>query len=188
MPIRPVRCRIRIAIWLVLLMAMAGRAKEFGQPQAVPGAKQAATTEQRATRQFDRIRRDPPALRAFLRAMPKGADLHTHLTGAVYAESYIRWAAERPLCIDVSTFVFVDAQSSASGPPASQVTTCTNPTRQRPASNALQDPVLYRSLVDALSTRHWNSARTPGHYQFFDAFVKLGAAFARFETGQAARN
>ena len=35
--------------------------------------------------------------------MPKGADLHSHLTGAVYAESYIEWAAVMPLCIDLST-------------------------------------------------------------------------------------
>ena len=27
--------------------------------------------------------------------MPKGGDLHSHLSGAVYAESYIQWAAAK---------------------------------------------------------------------------------------------
>jgi hypothetical protein len=117
---------------------------------------------------MERMRREPPALRAFLRALPKGADLHTHLSGAIYAESYIQWAAELPLCIELSTSSFVQA---VSGPPA----TCRNPTEQRPASQILQDPVLYRNVIDALSTRNWNSGRTSGHYQFFDAFVKFDA-------------
>ena len=43
---------------------------------------------------FASIRDDPLALLAFLREMPKGGDLHNHLSGAIYAESYLRWAAE----------------------------------------------------------------------------------------------
>jgi adenosine deaminase len=127
----------------------------------------ARADEQRVAAHLDRIRQDAPALRAFLRAFPKGADLHSHLSGAVYAESYIRWAADLPLCID-SSFAFVDA---ASGPPG----TCEDPVTQRPASQALDDPVLYRSVVDALSTRHWQAARGAGHYRFFDTFLKFGA-------------
>jgi hypothetical protein len=135
-------------------------------PAAAPAS--ASAREQRVARHMERIRREPPALRAFLRAMPKGADLHTHLSGAIYAESYIQWAAELPLCIELSTSSFVQA---VSGPPA----TCRNPTEQRPASQILQDPLLYRNVIDALSTRNWNSGRTSGHYQFFDAFVKFDA-------------
>jgi len=63
--------------------------------------------EDRAARHFDSVRGDPAALRAFLRAMPKGGDIHTHLSGAVYAESYIAWAAKAdpPLCADTATGV-----------------------------------------------------------------------------------
>ena len=43
-----------------------------GTPE--PGAV-ASAGERSAAEQFERIRRDPPALRAFLRAFPKGADL-----------------------------------------------------------------------------------------------------------------
>ncbi len=33
----------------------------------------------------------PPLLRNFVQRLPKGADLHSHISGAVYAESYLRW-------------------------------------------------------------------------------------------------
>ena len=33
------------------------------------------------------VRADPLALHDFLKRMPKGADLHNHLDGAVYAET-----------------------------------------------------------------------------------------------------
>ncbi len=42
----------------------------------------------------------PLALHAFLEQFPKGADLHVHLSGAVYAETFIRDAAEDGLCVD----------------------------------------------------------------------------------------
>jgi adenosine deaminase len=32
--------------------------------------------------------------------MPKGADLHNHLDGAVYAETFIRVGGEDGLCVD----------------------------------------------------------------------------------------
>lgn len=137
-------------------------------PRESSGAARGGGAEQRMADHLARIRQDPPALRAFLRAFPKGADLHTHLTGAVYAETYIRWAAHLPLCIELSTFAFIDA---AAGPPG----TCKDPLTQRPASQALQDPVLYRSVIDALSTRHWQAPRGAGHYQFFDTFLKFDA-------------
>src|SRR5580658_3444552 len=42
----------------------------------------------------------PLALRAFLEQFPKGADLHVHLSGAVYAETFLKDAAEDGLCVD----------------------------------------------------------------------------------------
>ncbi len=135
--------------------------------QASSGARQGTVAERRVTEQFARIRRDPPALRSFLFAFPKGADLHTHLSGAIYAESYIQWAADLPLCIDMSALTFVDAAAGS--------TTCKDPITQRPAAQIPLDPVLYRQVVDAFSTRNWQVARSVGHYQFFDTFVKFDA-------------
>ena len=140
-------------------------------PRASPASR--LTSEARTARRLEQIRREPPALRTFLQAMPKGADLHMHLGGSVYAESLIAWAAELPLCIDTTDFRFVAAAPPA-GSPASVPAPCPDPTRQRPAADALRDTVLYRSVVDAMSVRHWDPARKAGHYQFFDAFGRFG--------------
>jgi adenosine deaminase len=114
-----------------------------------------------AAHYFDSISKDPVQLRAFLRAMPKGGDLHNHVTGAVYAESYIRWAVESGLCVDAASRVLAECDDKLT----------------RPAKDAYTDPALYSSLIDALSMR--NHANTfphrPGHDHFFDTFLKFNA-------------
>ena len=97
--------------------------------------------------------------------MPKGGDLHNHVTGAVYAESYIQWAVELGSCIDPVAIALVE---------------CTDRIT-RPVKATLDDPVLYRTLVDALSVRNLGvtTPREPGHDQFFDAFPKFDAVVDR---------
>src|SRR6185369_16406763 len=63
------------------------------------------TLEQRTAQYFQSIRNQPDRLQAFLKSMPKGADLHTHLSGAVYAETFVSWAAQARMCVDPTTFV-----------------------------------------------------------------------------------
>src|SRR5438046_713540 len=58
-----------------------------------------SVSEQKVARSFESIRKSPPQMLAFLLQMPKGGDLHNHLSGAVYAESYIQWSADNGLCI-----------------------------------------------------------------------------------------
>jgi hypothetical protein len=165
---------------LAVLAAAFVAAGVAAQTSTKPQIVQPASAETRVIGHFERIRREPPALRAFLQAMPKGADLHTHLTGAVYAESYILWAADMPLCVDLSNLGFVAAldtrMADSTRPPAggSSRVTCRDPATQRAASDALSDPVLYRRMIDAFSSRFWHPARTAGHYQFFDSFGKFG--------------
>jgi adenosine deaminase len=116
---------------------------------------------ERTARHFDSVRNSPPQLFAFLLQMPKGGDLHSHLSGAIYAESYIQWAADAGDCVNTTTF-------AAALPP------CT--TGQVPAANALTNSVLYRQLVDAWSMRNWKLSGQSGHDHFFDAFGKFGVA------------
>jgi len=52
-----------------------------------------SASEAATIRRFNAIRHNPALLLPFLREMPKGGDLHNHLSGAIYAESYLRWAA-----------------------------------------------------------------------------------------------
>ncbi|MGQ0792835.1 MAG: adenosine deaminase family protein [Deltaproteobacteria bacterium] len=123
----------------------------------------AGDAEQRAARRFETLRKRPPQMLAFLRAMPKGADLHSHLSGAVYAESYIQWAADMGLCVNQATSAVVD-------PP------CDAASGQIPAASALTDNALYAKLVDAWSMRNWRYSGKTGHEQFFDSFGKFGGA------------
>ena len=60
----------------------------------IAAARASSPDEARTAAYFTSIRHQPSALLAVLAAMPKGGDLHNHLSGAVYAESYLRWAAD----------------------------------------------------------------------------------------------
>ncbi len=46
----------------------------------------------------------------FLDSFPKGADLHVHLSGAVYAETFIRDAGEDGLCVDTVALKFLPSR------------------------------------------------------------------------------
>jgi hypothetical protein len=145
------------ALALVLTHASAVRAQT---PRA---ARARAGSEPAAARRFESLRKSPPQMFAFLRRMPKGADLHSHLSGAVYAESYVRWAADKRLCVNEATAVL-------SQPP------CDEGSGQVAAGTALSNPGLYRRLIDAWSMRNWRLSGLSGHDQFFDSFGKFGAA------------
>jgi hypothetical protein len=69
-------------------------ARSRPSPNPAPRATQ-SSPEQRTARYFDSIRKSPPQQWAFVLRMPKGGDLHNHLSGAIYAESYIQWAADK---------------------------------------------------------------------------------------------
>jgi len=133
-----------------------------------------AGAELRAARAFEAARRQgPAALRIFLSAMPKGADLHNHLAGAVYAESWIRAAGEDGLCVDTQTLTLVPGPGSASGPRSGPV--CGE--RLRPASDAALDPQFYDRLIDAFSMRSFvPAAGLSAHDQFFSTFARFELA------------
>jgi len=131
---------------------------------AAPARAQAPRSDEERTHlRFDAIRGQPPQLVAFLRRMPKGADLHSHLSGAVYAESYVGWAAEAGLCVNRRTLGLAPAP-------------CDSAAGVVPAAQALRDAGLRGELIDAWSMRNWHLARENGHDQFFDSFGKFGAA------------
>jgi adenosine deaminase len=152
---RRVFVNVAAALALLLLHTLAAQAQSA---RRVNG-----TGEQRTARYFESIRKSPPEMLAFFLKFPKGGDLHSHLSGAVYAESYIQWAANDGLCVNT-------AAMTLSTPP------CDSEKGQPPAREALSNPVLYRQLVDAWSMRNWTYSGHNGHDQFFDAFGKFGPA------------
>lgn len=119
----------------------------------------------RAAERLEQIRNSPPRLRAFLEAMPKGADLHSHLLGAIYAESFIRDAAEDHLCVDRTTMTLVLGMDATRA-------LCAG--KNVPAANAFKDQSLYTALVDAFSMRSFvPSAGVSAHDQFFATFGRF---------------
>ena len=132
----------------------------------VAASAQEPTSEARTAAWFEAQRARPPMLRMFLQRMPKGGDIHTHLSGAIYAESYIAWAADRHLCASTVTGAVGACCPPGAGP------TC----QARPVADAFRDPAFYSVIVDGLSTRNVANRPQSGHDQFFDAFSKFRAA------------
>jgi len=99
-------------------------------------------------------------MQGFLADFPKGADLHVHLSGAVYAESFIRAAGEDGLCVDPEALSFAK-------PP------CTGHLVAAAKVPANQD--LYDRLVNAFSMRSFvPTTGFSGHDQFFATFARFG--------------
>src|SRR5690242_18894514 len=150
-------------------------------PQMKPQARHHSareTPEQRTAHALDAARTNPLDLRAFLVAMPKGGDLHMHLTGAVYAESWIKEGAEDQLCVDTVSLSFVRPAA------ANAASTVSRDKGGVPAAQAYQDQHLYDALIDAFSMRGFvPSAGVTAHDHFFDAFARFSLVDGR-HTGE----
>src|ERR1019366_5512466 len=114
------------------------------------------------------------ALRAFLAEFPKGADLHVHLSGAVYAESFIRAAGEDGLCVDPAALSFSTPPCDTPLIPATQLSGNITSANQN----------LYDRLIDAFSMRSFvPTSGFSGHDQFFSTFGHFGGLSKR-HTGE----
>ncbi len=144
---------MRFPAWfLTSLVFVAATANSFAQPPA-PEARAAQAYQAAA-------QAGPTALRAFLVDFPKGADLHVHLSGAVYAETFIRDAGDESLCVDPAALKFAQPPCS---PPLS-------PAVQTPANQQL-----YNQLIDVFSMRDFvPTTQFSGHDHFFATFSHFG--------------
>ncbi|HUK35599.1 MAG TPA: hypothetical protein VLV86_16895 [Vicinamibacterales bacterium] len=157
--------RLRTALAGLAFAVAVAVSPQLAAGQASPASRVARDTAERATaRKFVGLRNQPLALEAFLREMPKGGDLHNHLSGSIYAESYLRWAADDQLCLAVATFTFV-------APP------CNVADGKPPVSAVIQSSPVYNDAIDAMSMRNW-PAGINGHQHFFQAFAKFGLTSA----------
>ncbi len=170
---------VALLLWLQIVFTQPGSASSQAfshapaRPATATGTAQRQspppeTPEQKTEHLMDTIKSNGPTLYAFLKQMPKGTDLHNHLTGAVYAETYARFAAESHLCLEVRTMTLMQ-------PPCKD--------GQVDAARSLTDPVLYRQMIDAWSMRNWNRLAESGHDHFFDAFARFEEA-THGHTGQ----
>jgi adenosine deaminase len=112
------------------------------------------------------IRHDRARLTQFMRALPKGGDIHNHLSGAVYAEALVGFAARDGLCLDVFTLV-------VSRPPCAP--------GMRSAADLVGDNGLYNRVIAAWSMRGFTPGVESGHDHFFATFDKFDAALDNHE-------
>jgi adenosine deaminase len=144
--------------------------------------------ERRGALNLEAARANPLQLHNLLKKMPKGADLHNHLSGAIYAESWIRAAVEDHLCVNLASLSFVrpEVPSSNAPPP----TSCGNGKVSAADAYKGQSPIdvppdsayaqngqhLFDALINAFSMRGFvPSPGVTGHDHFFDTFAKFGA-------------
>ncbi len=128
---------------------------------ASPAWADAARRREAAVGQLlDLVRDDPAQRAAFLTAMPKGADLHSHLSGAISTERLIMWGGEDGLCVDPTSLV-------ATQPPCSA--------KAVPLAKAAPGSPLYQQLLTAWSMEGFTGDVLTRHQHFFDAFNKFGA-------------
>ncbi|WP_053719075.1 adenosine deaminase family protein [Saccharothrix sp. NRRL B-16348] len=125
------------------------------------GVAPAVAGESGVERYLDTVRDDPARLDAFLRELPKGGDLHTHLSGAVTTETLIALAAADGMCVNLADFKAVAGPCGAG---------------QRPAADAETDPAFRAEVISQWSMEGFRpSAGQSGHDHFFAAFGKTGA-------------
>jgi len=138
--------------------------------QPAPASKSPSSgrsaSDGRAVRAYEAASKaGPPALYAFLLQFPKGADLHVHLSGAIYAETFIRDAAEDGICVDPVGLRFARPPCEGTLVPATRLSGA--------VTSADQD--LYDRLVNSFSMRSFvPTTGFSGHDQFFSTFGKFG--------------
>ena len=132
-------------------------------PQATASSNADLQAEARLNHWLAIHRQHPNALRSLLQKMPKGADLHTHLSGAVYAEEYLKIAADKGYC-------FKQSPPSLVEPARCQVDRSTLPARELD-----QRADLYNDILDQWSTRKIIVGEAYGHADFFRAFRGFSA-------------
>lgn len=122
-------------------------------------------------------------LTMFFTQMPKGADLHHHYSGAIYAEQYVEWLDKQGFCVNKQTYrietnkAVIDAQRAL---PAAE-RTCLS------SAEAVADDQTYRELLQRWSSKDFDNhgaIQPPPDRQFFQTFGYFGpVSNANFNEG-----
>src|SRR5258708_34984594 len=135
----------RVAKVLFALLFFSALAASSNAQTELLRASGPTSPEERASLSIEAVRSSPLDLRNLLFKMPKGADLHNHLSGAVYAESRIRAAADDHLCLDPSALQ--GTKSVFSKPESQESQACSN--GKIPSPDVTKDQVLNDNLIAA---------------------------------------
>jgi adenosine deaminase len=111
-------------------------------------------------KRFELAKRTEPELIAFLRRMPKGADLHNHVSGAAYAEYNLQSAAEKKMHYNLRRNEFTHEALLAN-----EIIT---------VEELISNFDYLSGYLDSVSMRGWYPNTNSGHDHFFQAFVHFG--------------
>lgn len=109
------------------------------------------------TQSFDLIKKDPNALYAFFKKMPKGGELHYHLAGGPYPETMLTLAASGDYCLETTHFVMTKNASTCDGVHAKDL---------------FDQPALYHQTIKNWSMKDFVPGEESGHDHFFNGFIK----------------
>ncbi|MGQ3890495.1 adenosine deaminase family protein [Legionella sp. CNM-4043-24] len=112
---------------------------------------------------FEQVKSDPNALYAFLKNMPKGGELHYHLSGGAYPETMLAVAAKGNYCLNQDTFVMSPILQTCEGIEARDLS---------------QNPELYNQTIRAWSMKDFIPGRQSSHDHFFASFYLFGKLVA----------
>lgn len=160
---------------LTSLLTAAALATAFAAPAvAAPGSNADATA-----RHFASLVSGPAPktaeLAMFFNNMPKGADLHHHYSGSIYAEQYLEWVDKLGYCIDKTSW-------SVQTDKAADRKNCAT------VAELEKDPIAYRSLMHKWSTMDFynhTQNQLPPDLAFFTTFLRFdGVASTNGNDGQ----
>jgi len=114
---------------------------------------------------FEKIRTHRAALRAFFSQMPKGGDLHNHLTGSIYGESWLNFAIGQQLWVNLQTLA-LSSQPSSPAPAGTWV-------RIDSFSTQREWPALKERILQDWSIKDFYPGFAAPDQHFFDAFGKF---------------
>lgn len=115
--------------------------------------------EERTAHALELIKNHPQKLFAFLQTMPKGGDLHNHVSGTAPAEYLVHLGKPDNLCVDPQTYTV-------------KINAACEP--QHLLHHATTDPTYLDALIDSWSMRHFQPGLESGHDHFFATFSKFG--------------
>ena len=113
-------------------------------------------------------------LTLFFSQMPKGADLHHHYSGSIYAEQYVDWLDKQGYCVNKQTYRIVTDKDVVAAERAKKPLdrTCLG------TADVLADDYTYRELLQRWSSKDFDNhgaIQPPPDRQFFQTFGFFGA-------------
>ena len=109
------------------------------------------------TSYFNQIKKDPKALYAFFKVMPKGGELHYHLAGGPYPETMLLLASKGDYCLDKKTLAMSNDAHNCNGVKSKDI---------------LSQPELYSQIIKDWSMKDFVPGKESGHDHFFSGFIK----------------